>query len=58
METSRKGLNSKESSLELGNLSDSIPTWVVVGYMERAKFDFKIHDNPIFDLLTINPISL
>ena len=54
VETSGEDLNSRKSTFDLSNLSESIPTWVVVDIRNEKKIDFRNHDNPflIYQLKT------
>ena len=51
----RKITNNGLWTFELGIESGkNIPSWVIVGFMQDAKFDSQVHDNSVFDWLPIS----
>ena len=48
----RKNVNTNNKwTFDLGNNGESTPTFVMVGFQARHKFDSQTHDNAIFDRL-------
>ena len=51
----RKDVNTNNNwTFELGNSGESTPTFVIVGFQARNKFDSQTHDNATFDRLSFS----
>ena len=51
----RKDVNTNNNwTFELGNSGESTPTFVIVEFQARNKIDSQIHDNAVFDRLSIS----
>ena len=51
----RKDVNTNNNwTFELGNIGESTPTFVIVGFQARNKIDSQTHDNATFDRLSIS----
>ena len=51
----RKDVNTNNNwTFELGTISDTTPTWVIVGFQNRNKHDSQTNDNSTFDRLPIS----
>ena len=51
----RKDVNTNNNwTFELGNIGESTPSFIIVGFQARNKVDSQTHDNAIFDRLPIS----